>query len=185
MLTKEAKIRVLENFYGIDYVLFGKPIKKVESCCPILKEEYLSTKGALMSVFIEMIKIADFSSKSLNEKVDVKKLTKMAKESARLARQASEIVIVTERARKDIKQELQEAIQEDSKVDISKLAEQKIQEKAFALAIDSLLVGRLLVESKKLEAFTQWEGRIIEDSYKILRDSLCETVISILEDNNE
>ena len=185
MLTKEAKIRVLENFYGIDYVLFGKPVKKVESCCPILKEEYLSTKGALMAVFIEMIKIVDFSSKSLNEKVDVKKLTKMAKESARLARQASEIVIVTERARKDIKQELQEAIQEDSKVDISKLAEQKIQEKAFKLAIDSLLVGRLLVESKKLEAFTQWEGRIIEDSYKILRDSLCETVISILEDNNE
>ncbi|RKX63684.1 MAG: hypothetical protein DRP42_07320 [Tenericutes bacterium] len=183
MLTKEAKIRVLENFYGIDYVLFGKPIKKVESCCPILKEEYLSTKGALMSVFIEMVKMADFSPKPLVDKVDLKKLSEMARESAKLARKASEIVIVAERARKDIKQELQEALKESSKVDINKLAEQKIREKAFRLAIDSLMVGKLLVESKNLEAFSQWEGKIIEDSYKILRDSLCETAISILEND--
>jgi len=27
-LSKESKIRVLEDFYAIDYVFFGKPAKK-------------------------------------------------------------------------------------------------------------------------------------------------------------
>ena len=59
MLSKESKIRVLENFYAIDYIFFGKPLKKVTSCCPLIKEDYLSIKGALMSVFIEMAKMVE------------------------------------------------------------------------------------------------------------------------------
>ena len=54
MLSKESKIRVLENFYGVDYVFFGKPVGKIDSCCPIIKEEYVSIKGALLSVFVEL-----------------------------------------------------------------------------------------------------------------------------------
>ena len=53
-LKKESKIRVLENFYSLDYVLFGKPVSKVDICCPVFVEEYLSIKGALMSLVIEM-----------------------------------------------------------------------------------------------------------------------------------
>jgi len=46
MLSTESKIRVLENFYALDYVFFGKPVQEVEFCCPLVKEEYLSVKGA-------------------------------------------------------------------------------------------------------------------------------------------
>jgi len=73
MLTKESKIRALENFYALDYTFFGKPINKVETCCPLVKEEYLSIKGAFLSVFIEMIRLVDHSPKRIEERVEFKK----------------------------------------------------------------------------------------------------------------
>ena len=39
MLLKESKIRVLENFYALDYVFFGKSVNKVDTCCPLVREE--------------------------------------------------------------------------------------------------------------------------------------------------
>ncbi len=44
MLTKESKIRTLENFYALDYAFFGKPLKKVETCCEALAEDYITAK---------------------------------------------------------------------------------------------------------------------------------------------
>ena len=46
-MTKENKIRVLENFQTIDRLLFGKPASKLIGCCPALLTEYVSTKGAI------------------------------------------------------------------------------------------------------------------------------------------
>ncbi len=54
MLQKESKIRVLENFYGLDYVFFGKPVQKMQGCCEALAEDYMTIKGAFMSLMIEM-----------------------------------------------------------------------------------------------------------------------------------
>lgn len=185
MLLKESKIRVLETFYGIDYVLFGKPLRKVPSCCPVIKEEFLSIKGALLSVYIEMLKLMEHSPEALEEKVDAKTLRKIAKENAKSSRFASQKVVTTEQARKDIKDELKEALKENKDLDISKLVEIKIREKAFRLALDNLLVAKALQEAKNLEAMNDWTGRIVEDSYKILRDNLCETAMMILDEQSE
>lgn len=183
MLSKESKMRVLESFYGIDYVLFGKPIKNVSSCCPVIKEEYISIKGALLSVYVEMLRLMEHTPQTINERVDTKVLLKMARENAKSAREASKAVVTTEKARSDIKTELKEALKENKKADVSKVVETKIREKAFRLAIDNLLVARALQEASNLEAMNDWTGRIIEDSYKILRDSLCETAFLILDDD--
>lgn len=182
MLSKESKIRVLENFYGIDYVFFGKPVAKINNCCPIVKEEYVSIKGALMSVFVEMLRLMDHTPQTIEEKVDSKALRKMAIESAAKSRYASQKIVTTEKARQDIKSELKEALTENKKADVSKLVETKIREKAFRLAVDNLLIARALSEAKNLEAMNEWTGKIVEDSYKILRDNLCETAMMILYD---
>ena len=184
MLSKESKIRVLENFYGIDYVFFGKPVGKVNNCCPVVKEEYVSIKGALMSVFVEMLRLMDHTPQRLEEKVDSKALTRLAKESAKNSRFASQKIVTSEMARKDIKAELKEALSENSNADVNKLVETKIREKAHRLAIDNLLVARALTEAKNLEAMNEWTGKIVEDSYKILRDNLCETAMMILYDES-
>jgi len=183
MLTKESKIKVLEGFYSIDYAIFGKPLKNVHNCCPVIKEEYVSIKGALLSVYIEMLKLMEHQPKSYEEKVNMKQLKENAIASATSAREASRKVVTTERSRNDIKAELKEALSEDKKLDVTALVETKIREKAFRLAVDNILVAQALREARNLEAMKSWEGEIIEDSYKILRDSLCEVSMMILDDD--
>jgi len=184
MLSKESKIRVLENFYGVDYVFFGKPLGKVNNCCPVVKEEYVSIKGALLSVFVEMLRLMEHSPKQIKEKINSKTLTVLARESAKRSRFASQKIVTTEAARKDIKVELKEALSKNSKADVNKLVEEKIREKAYRLAIDNLLVARALTEAKNIKSMNEWTGKIIEDSYKILRDNLCETAMMILYDES-
>jgi len=181
MLSKESKIRVLENFYGLDYIFFGKPLLKVKSCCPIVKEEYMSVKGALLSVFIEMLKLVNHKPTIVNEKLATKDIHRLAREGARFARKASRKVVTTEKARIDIKADLKQNLKENKNLDMTSIVETKIREKAFRLAVDSLLVARTLQESKNVKTLNTWEGKIIEDSYKILRDGLCEAATLILD----
>lgn len=183
MLSKESKIRVLENFYGVDYIFFGKQLSKVDSCCPIVKEEYISIKGALLSVYVEMLKLMGHTPATLEEKVTSKELLTLAKESAKNSRVASQKLVTTEQARKDIKTELKTELKENSKIDVAKVVETKIREKAFRLAVDNMLVAKALQEAKNLDAMNDWTGKIIEDSYKILRDNLCEVAMMILDDD--
>ena len=185
MLTKESKIRVLENFYGLDYIFFGKPLTKVESCCPVVTEEYVTVKGALLSVFIEMIKLIDHNLPIIKEKLETKDIKHLAREGAKFARKASKRIVTTEKARIDIKNELTQSIKENKDNDITKIVENKIREKAFKLAVDSLLVARSLTESNNIKSLNTFEGKIIEDSYKILRDGLCESASIILTSNEK
>ena len=181
MLSKESKMRVLENFYGLDYVFFGQPLKEVANCCPLIKEDYLSIKGALLSVFIEMLKLVEHAPDPIQEKVRTPQLLEMAKDGAISAREAAERVVTTEKARQDIKYELKEMVEENQTVDVPALVEAMIREKAFSLAVDNLLIARILNESLNMKALNTFEGRIVEDSYKVLRDNLCETANLILE----
>ncbi len=182
MLSKESKIRVLENFYALDYVLFSKPVSIVETCCPLLIEEYLSVKGALLSVFIEMLKLVDHSPDPLTEKLDSKGVTKIARQKARVARENAQKIVTSKKARKNIKESLKSALKEDEGADISALVEIKIREKAFGLAVDNLLLVPIVNESTSYDKLNDWDGRIIEDSYKVLRDNLVESAVQIIYD---
>jgi len=61
MLTKEGKIRVLENFQSIDYIFFGRPVTKLDTCCEGLVQEYITVKGALMSLMVEMYNLIELN----------------------------------------------------------------------------------------------------------------------------
>ena len=180
MLSKESKIRVLENFYALDYIFFGKPASKVTTCCPLVKEEYLSIKGALLSVYTEMLKLVDHQPATIKEAVDSKGLMKNAISSAKIARENSQKIVSSEKAKANIKGMLKEALQKDSKADVTSLVEKSIRTKAFTLAVDNLLIARSLKESKSFNKLDEWEGQIIEDSYKVLRDSLVEAAYMML-----
>lgn len=185
MLSKESKIRVLENFYGLDYIFFGKPVSKYDSCCPVVKEEYTSMKGAFLSVYVEMLKLIDHNPNTIMENVDSTNLYNMAKKSAIVARTISESVVKTERCKENIKTSLKEALVENNKIDVPKFTKNKIQENAYSIAIDNMLIARALTESNSIEKLNEWEGQILEDSYKILRDGLVEWAMTILNDEDE
>lgn len=183
MLSKESKLRVLENFYALDYIFFGKPVKKVSTCCSAITEEYLSIKGALLHVFVEMLRTVEHSPAILKENISSKDIIKNSKISANIARENSKRIVTTEKAKTDIKKMLEETIEmnKDDDINVAVVVEDTIREKAFALAVDNILIAKTLSESKMAEKLNEWEGKIIEDSYKILRNALVESASLILE----
>jgi len=178
-LTKESKIRVLENFYATDYILFNESVKNVAGCCPVLIEDYLSIKGALMSVVVEMFNLTSHKPYVITEHVDSKKLIVMAKESASAAKANSKNILESVKAKQDIKTEIRESIEADKKSNVEEVINNKIQEKSFKLGLDNLLIARMISESDDYQKLNTWSGKIIEDAYKILRDSLVESAMTI------
>ena len=75
---------------------------------------------------------------------------------------------------------LKEELRKDPKINVSAVVEKAIREKAFSLAVDNLLIARSLQESHSIEKLDEWEGQIVEDSYKILRDNLIECAYMIM-----
>jgi len=181
MLQKESKIRVLENFYSLDYVFFGKPVKKMQACCPSLIEDYITVKGALMSLMIEMYKLIDHKPEAIDGVVTSEGLAETARENAKIARENAHHLVHSDKGRQDIKEELRNSITEDSDINIEEEVKDKIREKAFSLAIDNILIGRAVTESDQIEVLNDWEGKIVEDAYKVLRDSLVESAMFVLE----
>jgi len=186
-LNKSAKIKLLENFYGLDFVLFGKPVKEVEVCCPVLVTEYLTVKGALLSTLIEMYQLIEYTPKEISEKVDTEKLMIGSSRVAEWARSQAKSLLTMKRGKNYIKEQVSKAVQENpkEKKDIEKITEAKIREQAYSLAIDTLLIARTIVESKKYSKLNEWKGKILEDAYRILRDNLIECAISMMDNDGE
>lgn len=183
MLQKESKIRVLENFYALDNVFFGKPVKKMQSCCDALIEDYMTVKGAFMSLMIEMYGIIDHSPAALTEKMSTKAIKVQARESAKVARYDAQQLVETDKGRSDIKASLKESLEENSDLNIEDQVRETIRKKAFGLAVDSLLLKRSFLESKNVDNLNEWDGQIVEDAYKVLRDNIVESALFILEAN--
>jgi hypothetical protein len=185
MLSKESKIRVLENFYALDYIFFGKPMAKVESCCIGLVEEYVNVKGALLSIMVEMYKLIEHSPAKLTAKLTTREFTSNAKRYSAYARQSAKKLVTTEKAKQNIKEQLKLRVSEKKDMNIPTLVENLIREKAFKLAVDHLLIARTIAESKNVKNMNEWTGKLLEDSYKILRDSVVESALTILENGGK
>jgi hypothetical protein len=185
-LSKESKIQVLENFYGLDHIFFNKPIKEIDYCCPALAEEYVNLKGALMSIFIEMLKVMEHNPETIDGKLDVATIRENASQSADRSRFAASKLMQTDAARNSIKDSLIESLalegNEDEELDPKAFVEFQIKTKSFALAVDNLMLAKPLSEATDVKAMLSFEGKLLEDSYKILRDGLCECALIILED---
>lgn len=181
MLQQESKIRVLENFYGLDYVFFGKPVQKMQSCCESLTEDYMTIKGAFMSLMIEMYDMIEHQPEVIDEVIDFEDLRFLARETAKIARSNAQNLVESTKGRADVKESLKEALEENEDLNIEDEVKNTIRQKAFGLAVDNLLIGRSLGESASVEKLNEWDGQIVEDAYKVLRDQIVESALFILE----
>ena len=181
MLSKESKMRVMENFYSLDHVFFGKPVTKVESCCPALVEDYLASKGALMSVMIEMFNLIEHTPQVIDEKIETVDIIKQSKDNAKIARENSEKLVQSKMGKADVTDTVSGILKEHKVEDVDGLVLDTIREKAFNLAVDNLLIARTLQESNNVEALDDFEGKILEDAYKTLREDIVESAIVILD----
>lgn len=184
MLSKTSKSRIIEAFYGLDYLYFGKPVQEVDYCCPIMVEDYLSTKGVLLSTLIEIFRLIEPKKNALIESKDISgsDILKLAKAASKIARENAMVIIKDKRAVKDIRESLEESLKSASskEKEVDKIVESVIRQKAFSLATDSYLLARNLVESKQGSKLNEWTGKITGEAYKILRDKLVETAEAIL-----
>jgi len=178
-LNKETKIRILEDFYAIDYVLFGRKLKDIK-VDKSLSEEYLYHKGAVMSIMMEMMKLVDHLPDPILESVNKKNLLKLSRQSARMARENCKKLVSCQEGQKSIKRELKESFQSKKSINLEKVVQEKIREKSYRLALDNLLVARTISESVNYKKLNEFEGKLIEDAYKILRDQLVESAMSIM-----
>ncbi|GIU69218.1 MAG: hypothetical protein KatS3mg002_0454 [Candidatus Woesearchaeota archaeon] len=181
MLTKEAKIRILEAFYGLDEIFFGKNATELNVCCPFFIENYMQIKGAFLSIVAEMYDKINVNPPIIQEKVDSKKLIKRAKKVAKVVRESAARILKTKRGKQEIKREVISALREsEENVNASKMIEEKIKEKSFTLAVDNFVLARALTESTNYKYLDTYEGKILENSYKVLRDSLVEAAMDVL-----
>ncbi len=177
MLSKDSKIRILEGFYGLDYIFFDKPITSMKIDTSIA-ENYLVLKSALSNVIIEMFKLVDHSA-TINETVDADWIHEHAKRDALASKKICKKLVVTEDGRMDVKNQIRELIEENENIleskSISEIVQEEVERKSYSLAVDTLLIAKMLKECKNYKALNEAEGMLLESSYKIIRDSIIET----------
>lgn len=185
MLSKESKVQILEGFYGLDYVFFGEKFDENKSCCQGLAEEYLTTKSVLLNIVSEMQKLVEHSPEKIEKKITTENLHKRAKSAAKHVRENVRQILTSEKGRSYVKESVKQDVKEKSKVNPTKESQKKIREVGYQVAIDNMLVARTLRESNNPTALNEWEGIILEESYKVIRDQLAEIALTLADQDNK
>jgi hypothetical protein len=180
--NKESKIRILENFYAIDRIVFGKPLSEIETCCPGLLDEYVTTKGAMLSVLVDMYNLTDHQPEKIEEKIDFSKISENSITLCDEAKANSKAIISSDKGKILIKEKVKEIISEDADSDMNEVLDATIKESLISIALDNLLIGNAISESQNIDGFNSIEGRILEDAYKTLKTDLMEIASLIIED---
>lgn len=160
------KSEVIKHWFGIDTILFGQPATSAlsEDVLP----QYLSTKGALLSNLFEIYKKIN-----LNSDKKFKTVSEMVKESQELAdssKKRAKEILINESITKLVKEEIKD-IGSVEGLDESQVARYVVLRRRNAVAIDSMLLELSLDEDQK-KSLTDWQGKILVDAHKTLRDSL-------------
>jgi len=178
-MTKENKVRILENFQTIDRLLFGKPSKNLIGCCPALMLEYTNTKGALLSVIIEMMKVTNYQAPLIKKKVTSKLLTESSIFVANKIKKATKKVMIGKKMKSHLKESLMKQIKKHQISNLSEDIKQQVESKTMSVALDNLLIGRMLKESCDYSKFNKMEGRILQEAYITVRDALVECAVDL------
>ncbi len=171
MANSKFKIAVLEHWFGIDKVLFGKNADSV------LKEEeldrYLTTKGAFISNLFEIYKKLGHQPstqyQTVNEMVEYS-----ATQAGEATTRANEILknsSVSSIVRKEIRE-----MGSTEDLDESQVAHFVVLRRRNAVALDSMMLESALSPDNKKE-LSDWQGKVLVDAHKTLRDSLIDIAL--------
>lgn len=172
-LSKSARVKFLENFEAIDYIMFGKPVCELKDvCCRDTLIEYITTKAALLSNLIDICKLVEYAP-SDGVPINMNVFHENVVEAAKMARKGASKLIKTEKAIAEIKEAVSKLLKENQNLNPNQISEVAAKSKALCLAVDELLIKRTLFESKRYNKITEdFPGKIQIDSYQFLRDDL-------------
>lgn len=182
-MNTQAKVKVLENYHALDLAIFGKSYDKVDVCCPILKEEYVRAKGALLSCMIDLYKHVELSPKSVSESITSAGIQSNAQSIAKNARENSKNRILSETSKKQIHTAIQESFttsKTKKRSDIKNIIESEIKKIGFSKIVDEVLM-RTVVSEGNAKSLKDETGAILMKAYKTLRENYIKTAINMLE----
>jgi hypothetical protein len=171
-MSKSTKTQVLTNWFGLDYILFRKPASEALKGDQL--SQYLTTKGALLSNLFEIYHKMGHSPK-MNFKT-VKEMDDHAKTAAESAKKRSLQYLkedsVVSLVKKEIKSiGLLEGLTEEQ------VAKYVIKKRRDSVAIDSLVLESI-IKGKGPKPLKDWQGKVLVDAHKALRDSLVEIALA-------
>lgn len=171
-MSKLAKIKVLENWYIIDSILFNGHAKKFIKEAKDF-EQYITLKGAFLSTIYEYYcHIKYVPSYGDSVPVSTKQLCESAKTSAVYARKLAANIIHKEAVKESLKKKIiREAAKKNIK-NMDKFSETVVHESFIKLSLDNALVGLALLEAADRAKKDDFSGSIFYESYKMYRDSL-------------
>jgi len=179
MLNKNSKIRVLEFYNTIDKIFFGKNITKVKSCCPLIKEDYLNLKGALLSIAIEMMKLVDYNPKIKKIPVTESDIEKSSMELAKITRKNT--LKIMREGIPYLKERAKKLIYENKKIGLNDAVKRVTETSMYQIALDNLIIENIIKDGKKYRKINTVDGKIIEGAYKIVRNEIVERIKDIMD----
>lgn len=174
MDEKRKKIvKMLENWYLVDSVLFNNHAKKAITKGKDFKE-YITIKASFLSNLFEMWDHIEYVPGFESTVASVKILKESAAASAKKGKSLASDIMTKNDAIQKIKSKVIKESKDKKNVDISKLSEKIIREKFMQMSLDNCLIGIPLLESKSSKKLSgdDFKGEILADAYKMLRDSI-------------
>lgn len=165
-MSKSTKSEVLKHWFGIDSILLGGPAKEV------LKEEnfeqYLSTKGALLSNLYEIYQKIGYESEDTYG--TVKEMADASSELAKSSKERANKILENASVGKLVRDEIKEMGDVEGLTG-QQVARYVVLKRRNAIALDSMLLENI-VEGESKKELADWQGRVLIDAHKTLRDSL-------------
>jgi len=164
-MNKAHKTLILENWFAMDYILFGKRSTKA-----IVKEdnlkEFLTNKGSLFSNLAEIYNAIDY--KSNNKYSNLKELQIKSKEKAERSLEEAKKIIKSKSVNSIIKEEISKAGITEGLTE-EEIAQYVISKKLKEIAIDYLLFEGLDQDKEAKKKLKDWKGNVYIQSHNLLR----------------
>ena len=165
--NKGRKTVILENWFTVDQILFGRPAKEVLSEDKM--NQYLTSKGAFLSNLYEI-----YSRLGYSPELDFDKISDMVESARNVAKEAM-VKAKDYIQHASVSKLVKEEIQNTSKLEGLKeeqVAKFVVLKRMNAVAIDSALLESVVSESPNKDQIADWQGKVLIDAHKTLRDNL-------------
>lgn len=171
-MASQIKTAVLQNWFGVDQLLFGgNPSNKLDEAT---YRDYCSTKGAFLGNLHDIYKKLNYVTESTA--TTTQELAESACKNAKIALKKSGKIIANESVTKMLRDEVK-TLGESDGASAEQVATFVVNRRRLAIALDSLVLESATLHGNK-SSLKSWEGEMLLNSHKTLRDELVKIALS-------
>jgi len=173
---KKVISKLLENWYAIDSVLLNGHARSVIKEGKAFKE-YTALKASVLSNLFEYWQKVQYVPTE-DVPSEIKALQESAKQDAIKSKKLAGKLLIKESVKKKLKGIVMTEATKYGIDDINEFGDKVIQEKFLELALDNLMIGIPVLESKKATSKCDVDCKILEDAHRMMRSSLVRIALS-------